>query len=267
MALAPSRPPISFGRETSALSLEELVSEARDAFASELAIPMTVDGAVPLFDRDGHGELVLDTEASRGAQLGLSMSAQLVRRLGHPEGYGNAFPVARALDDLRGWCRGRHLEARSGPWIDHMRDVPLGTDLQRPLCARLAHYAVVWRMQPLWSAHVEQIQVPTARRLLKGALEHMWGQRRHWALSEDPESGGAAEVIVQLRQEHRERRRRQDAAAGVETEGVVCRYCGRPYDRESLEPCPGDPNDLVDPVDAEIYAAAGITLLCSPATS
>lgn len=262
MALAPSRPPISFGREASVLSLEELVGEARDAFTAEMAIPMTVNQPPALRDRDGHGDVV--TEAAEGTQVGLSMSPQLYRRLHSPGTYRNVFPVARALDDLRGWCRGRHLEARNGPWIDHLRDVPLGTDLQRPLCARLAHYAVVWRMQPLWSAQVEQLQVPTVRRLLKGALEHMWDQRRHWALSEDPESGGAAEVIVQLRQEHRQRRQRV-AQAATAPPGDTCRYCGGPYDPASTKPCPGDPHDQIDSVDAEVYAAAGFTLLCSPA--
>lgn len=265
MTLAPSRPSLSFAREARELPLEELLGEARDAFAGEMAIPMTVEQPPALYDRDATGALVLDMDAARGAQVGLSMSAPLVRRLGHPEGFRNVFPVARALDDLRGWCRGRHLEARSGPWLDHLADVGIGPDLQRPLCARLAHYAVVWRMQPAWSAHIEDLSGATVRRLLKGALEHMWDQRRHWALSEDPESGGAAEVIVQLRQEHRARRQRADAATAAE--GVACRYCGRPYDPASLDACPGSPTVKLDEAETAMYAEMGFTLLCSPAAT
>lgn len=255
MALAmEQRPPISFGREATTLTLDELLGEARDSFAAELVIPLTVERPPELYSIGSDGQRIY--EAAEGAQIGLSMSAQMHRRIGHPaDDYGNVFPVARALHDLRGWCRGRHLDTRAGPWIDHKADVAIGPTLQRPLCARLAWYAVVWHMQPAWSARQEKLAMPIVRRLLHAALKHMWEQRRDWAHADD---SGVGEVLAQQRRERREARRRAEAATAP---GVVCRYCGRPYDVASQEPCSqleGDP-------EGTIYGDLGFTFLCAPA--
>lgn len=257
MALAMQRPPISFGREASSLTLDELLGEARDSFAAELLIPLTVERPPQLYEIQADGtRKPLGTE---GAQIGLSMSAPMYRRIGHPQDdYGNVFPVARALDDLTGWCRGRHLEGRSGPWEDHAADVAIGPSLQRPLCARLAWYAVVWRMQPTWAAHVERLPVPIVRRLLADALEHMWSQRREWAYADH---SGVGEVLAQQRRERREARQRAEASTAP---GVVCRYCGGPYDASSREPCPGS-NGFGDDIIGSALAETNDVLLCSPA--
>lgn len=261
MALAPSRPPLSFGRAATSLTLEELLGEARDEYAAELDIPLTVDQPPNLYSIGPDGQRVY--QAAEGAQIGLSMSSQMYRRIGHPaDDYGNVFPVARALDDLRGWCRGRHLEARSGPWEDHARDVELGTALwdrlagSRPLCARLAYYAVAYRVPLSRLAASEELELPEARRLLLGALRHMWDQRIEWAHADD---SGVSEVLAQQRRERNAARARADAARAP---GVLCRHCSRPYDSASQEPCPGSEADR----DAlSLYAEAGFTLLCSPA--
>lgn len=258
MAVAPSRRPVlSFARDAAGLSLEELIGEARDSFAAELDIPLTVSRPPKLYSIGSDGERVY--EAAEGAQVGLSMSAQMYRRIGHPaDDYGNVFPVARAIHDLNGWCRGRHLEGRAGPWLNHLRDLAIPS-IQRPLCARLATYAVVWRVPTAWSAEVEQLAIVDVHRLLTGALRHMWDQRREWAHADD---SGVAEVLAEQRRERREARRRAEASASSPT---VCRYCGRPYDLASTEPCPGNPDDQLSEAEAAIYAEAGFTLLCTPA--
>lgn len=262
MALAVERHDreFSFSRDATSLSLEELIGEARDAFAGELAIPMTVDQPPNLYDLNAHGERKY--LGAEGAQIGLSMSPELYRRIGNPrDDYGNVFPVARALDDLRGWCRGRHLDGRGGPWTDHQADVALLPDLQRPLCARLAHFGIVWHMTPSWAARQEGLQLPVVRRLLTAALRHMWDQRREWAYGDD---SGVSEVLAAQRRERREARERAEAASAV---GVACRYCARPFDPASLDPCPGGTGDEAQPADTALYAQAGFTLLCSPAAS
>ena len=268
MALAMERPPITFARDSEALSLEELLGEARDAYAGELHFPLTVPRP-PRLREAGED----DTPAEAGAQVGLSMSARLHRRLRHPEAYGNTFPMARAIDDLRGWCRGRHLEPRGGPWLDHTVDLRRGRELwsriagYRPLCARLTFYAVVHRVPLSRLARVEELSGARTEELLRRALAHTWHQRIEWAHVEGPDGSGAAEVMAQQRRERREERRsleearrRVDAARGA---GVVCRYCGDPYDPHSTKPCRG--SGELSEAAAAAYAELGATLLCSPA--
>lgn len=258
-----SRPPISFAREAASLSLEELLGEARDSYALELDIPMTVSRPPVLHVRDASGQWVSEA-AEQGAQIGLSMSAQLHARLGTPGDYGNSFLVARALDDVRGWCQGRHLEPRSGPWADHSADIALGQALWRrihrfrPLCARLTYYTVVWHVPLDRLARHEDLGRNQAAELLHAALRHAWEQRRGWAHAED---SGVGEVLAQQRRERKEDRRRRDEARvradAVSAASVDCRYCGRPYDSESVDPCTASP-------DAVIAALPGALVLCTP---
>jgi len=258
MAVAMSRP-MTWARDSASLTLDELLEEARDSYRLELYIPMTVDQPPVLTSIDGHGHRQYD--AAEGAQTGLSMSAQLYRRLGHNEGYGNVFPVARALRDVDGWCRGRHLNGRGGPWADHAAaSGSLWSRLtrDRPLCARLAHYAVVAGVHPSRLALVEGLSEATVERLLFHALEHMWAKRCEWAHGDD---SGVGEVLAEQRRERREARERAEASRAP---GTTCRYCHRPYDSTSEDPCPGgsEASEVAD-VD-EAMAAAGFTLLCSP---
>lgn len=258
MALAVElRPPLSFGREASALTLDELLGEARDSFAAELWIPLTVERPPQLYSIDADGQRTY--EAAEGAQIGLSMSAQMYRRIGHPaDQYGNVFPVARALHDLAGWCRGRHLEGRTGPWDDHVADVAIYA-IERPLCARLAYHSVVWHMSPLWSAHQESLPLPVVRRLLAAALRHTWEQRREWAHVES----GAAEIMAQQRSASREARARAEASRVT---AILCRYCRVPYDPASTQPCPGTPEHRLSDEERAAFTAAfpGAALLCTP---
>lgn len=247
------RPPISFARDARALSLEELVGEARDAYVAELEIPMTVTQPPAPVTRAPDG--TWQRGKSEATQIGRPLSSQLVTRIGHPEGFGNTFPVARSLDDLRGWCRGRHLEGARGPWSDHRRDIDAGAELwdriarYRPTCARLALYTVVWRVPLSRLAQVEQLPRDRVAELLLGALRHAWDQRRDWAHA--PESG-AGEVVRDLR---RERRQARERAAAAQAPGTTCRACGGPYDASSQIPCPagGDLGGLV-----------GADVLCTP---
>lgn len=260
MALAMTQP-LTWARDSGALTLDELLEEAREAYRLELHIPLAVEQPPVLSSLDGHGQRVVDVDRA-AAQIGWSMSAQLDRRIGHPEGYGNVFPVARALHDLDGWCRGRHLEGRGGPWVDH--EAAAGTLWSRltgtrPLCGRLAHYAVVAHAPIPRLAHVERLQLPVVRRLLKDALEHMWAQRREWAHADE---SGVGEVLAAQRRERREAKARAEASRA---EGAMCRYCERPYDASSQEPCPGSADTQASEADAAAMAEAGFTLLCSPA--
>ena len=42
------------------------------------------------------------------AAIGMTMSGPLLRRLGHPEGYGQSYPWTKALWLMRRWCRNDH---------------------------------------------------------------------------------------------------------------------------------------------------------------
>lgn len=256
MAVAMDRPlPLPWSRNACDLDLEQLVDEARDSFRAELAIPLSVARPPKIAERDGHGEL--EVKIGQGSVIGYSISSQLHKRLGHPNGYGNVFPVARALDDLRGWCRGRHLEASSGPWEDHAADVELLPELQRPLCARLAWAVVAWRATPAWAARQERLPVLRAARLLTSALQHAFEQRREWAHGD---TSAVPQVLADIRRQRRTARDRAEASAAAT--GVVCRDCGGPYEALSITPCPGASTDAAL---ADVYPGAAV--LCTPARS
>lgn len=257
---------VSFTRDARSLSLDELLGEARDSYAAELHIPLTVDQPPVLFDRAADGEWT--PLGARGAQIGLSMSAQMYRRIGHPQDdYGNVFPVARALDDLRGWCYGVHLRPRTGPWEDHTRDIGAGAHLYervnqyRPLCARLAFYTVAWKVPLARLALLEILTRDRAEELLLTALRHAWDQRREYTFAD---GGGAQEVIADQRRERRAERAEVAAARAraeaSRADGVVCRDCGGPFDPASEAPCPS----------AATEAFAGVIdvpVLCRPSVS
>lgn len=264
MALAMTRP-LTWARDASGLSLEDLLDEARASYQEEILIPMAVEQPPLLSWVGADGSRAVDWDRL-AAQIGWTMSAQLTRRIGHPEGFGNVFPVARAIHDLEGWCRGRHLEGRDGPWEDHTAAAGLWGRLAgaRPLCARLAFYTVTAGVPLGRLVIAERLPLPTIRRLLKDALEHMWAQRREWAFAPD---SGVGEVLAdqrrQRREERRARREAEERAQASRAPGVVCRHCARPYDPDSQDPCPG--SDGVASIDVEVLASVGFTLLCSPA--
>lgn len=267
MALAMERAPISFARDE--LTLAELIAEAQAAYELELAIPMTVSRPPELRRRDGSG--AWSPEAEPGAQIGLSMSKALITRLDGPRaagrddetgGYTALFPVAAGLDDLRGWCRGKHLEPRGGPWLNHVRDLTAGSALwrrldgYRPLCARLAFYTVVHGVPLSRLAAVEQVETDQAEELLEQALRHVWRQRAEWAYAD---TSGVGELFAQQRRERRRERQAREVAsqraAQVRAGGGVCRYCHQPFDPNSQSPCGSQPAGLVSEIGL---------VLCSP---
>lgn len=240
------------------MTLEQLLDEAREQYRLELAIPLTFWRPPLLRERDASGELVESIDSTR---VGLPMSGKLLLRIDHlPVAYGNTFPVARALDDLRGWCRGLHLEGRGGTWVDHRRDQEKNANpawtRARPLCARLAYYSIVFGVPLARLARVEGLATSRATDLLRSALIHMWEQRSEWA-----NPSGVVEVLAQQRRERRaERQARQEArerAEAIEASDVACRHCGGPYRRDSTEPCAVAGGDA-------IAAAIGGVVLCAP---
>jgi hypothetical protein len=259
MALVPTRFPLSWSRNACDLDLPQLIDEAREEWAGELAIPMTVARPPALTAIDGHGDS--GTDNAYGARIGYSLSAPLVKRLGSPKGYGNVFPMARSLHELAGWCRGRHIKGAAGPWDDHLADVALGDDLQRPLCARLAWAVVVWEATPAWAARQEPLPVLRAARLLTTALQRAWELRREWAHGDD---SGVPEVLASMRRSRRAARSRAEASAGG-----PCRYCAGPYDAASTIPCPGSEGNRMSEAEAATFAATypGAALLCAPVVS
>jgi hypothetical protein len=80
----------------------------RELFRDELAIRTVARG--PATSIDPHTGILNQEPATR---IGLNMSGALTRRLGHPEGYGQTYPWARALWLLRVECRRKHPHHRS----------------------------------------------------------------------------------------------------------------------------------------------------------
>ena len=85
-------------------TLGPLIELHRELYRSELALPRLVSRqpAVTIDPNTGERKEELAT------RTGMNMSGALLRRLGHPAGYGEVFPWARALWLLRHWCRHEH---------------------------------------------------------------------------------------------------------------------------------------------------------------
>lgn len=106
------------------------------------------------------------SEEEPAAAIGMSLSASMVRLLGHDEGYGLAFPVRRAL---AGWTRQcRHSHKR---WPDHA---------QQATCASLA-YAVIAYEIPLEVASLRLGISPfRGELLLREAIVWMSSSQARW---------------------------------------------------------------------------------------
>ena len=91
------------------MTLAETVALHRELRAQDLAIPRLVSRQPPT-TLDPHTGVLYEEPAAR---TGMAMSARLLRRLGHPEGYGQAFPWSSALWRMKHWCRRSHPQHRS----------------------------------------------------------------------------------------------------------------------------------------------------------
>jgi len=105
-------------------------------------------------------------EEEPGSRVGLSLSSEMVRLLGHHEGYGLAFPVRRALAEWNRYCRSHHQR-----WPDHAT---------RPVCAELAYAVIRNRYSLRWAAEHSGVSYLRAERLLIGACRQMAEYQEAW---------------------------------------------------------------------------------------
>jgi hypothetical protein len=105
-------------------------------------------------------------EEEPAAAIGQSLSSEMVRLLGHPDGYGTAFPVRRALAEWNRYCRRHHRG-----WPDHA---------DRPVCAELAALVIRDRTSVRYAADVTGVTYLRAERLLLRAVEHMVRWQGRW---------------------------------------------------------------------------------------
>lgn len=91
------------------MSLTSLVELHRAAYRDELNVSRMVSRQPPT-SLDVNTGMLHEEEATR---IGMNMSGSLLRRLGHPEGFGSAYPWMRSLWLLRVECRRRHPHHRS----------------------------------------------------------------------------------------------------------------------------------------------------------
>jgi hypothetical protein len=86
------------------MTLDATIALHRDLYRADLNIPRLVSRQPPTTFDPHSGEL----HEEPATRTGMSMSGPLLRYLGHPEGYGELYPWARALWELRHWCRREH---------------------------------------------------------------------------------------------------------------------------------------------------------------
>ena len=86
-------------------ALEHLIADHRAAYQADLRIDRLVARQPPTTLDLNTGQLHVEP----GAATGMPMSGRLLRRLGHPEGFGSDFPWTKAWWSLKHECRRRHL--------------------------------------------------------------------------------------------------------------------------------------------------------------
>ena len=89
------------------MNLEATIEQHRGMFRDELAVRMVARQPPTTLDLNT-GQL--DSEPA--AAIGMTVSGPLLRRIGHPEGYGQLFPYAKALWLLKVECRRSHPQHR-----------------------------------------------------------------------------------------------------------------------------------------------------------
>jgi hypothetical protein len=138
----------------------ELILDHRDAYHEEARAVEELSSSRPpvLFDYESASWKEADA-----AMLGLNLTAIMVRILGHPDGYGQAFPWRQALWRLRHECRSSHLGHTD-------RDVFEGS-----LCQRLVYLVVVYDYSPDMAAWQLGVDPARSMRLLEEALR--WIER------------------------------------------------------------------------------------------
>jgi hypothetical protein len=86
------------------VSLEDRILDHRAMYQADLHVGRLVSRQPPTSLDLNTGVL----EQEPAAAVGMTMSGALLRRLGHPEGYGAAHPWMKALWLTRSWCRRQH---------------------------------------------------------------------------------------------------------------------------------------------------------------
>ena len=108
----------------------------------------------------------LETREEPAAAIGMSLSAPMVRLLGHHEGYGLAFPVRRALAEWNRYCRAHHQR-----WPDH---------IDQPACSVIAYAVIRDQCSLVWAAEQAGVSYLRAERLLTAAVERMASWQGRW---------------------------------------------------------------------------------------
>lgn len=118
------------GRMTDqALALLAAVDQHRSMYRDDIRIERLVARQPPLTVDPNTGQ----RHQEDGTRVGMTLSGRLLRYLGHPEGYGDAFPWSKALWRLRVECRRNHPYHR-GPTVPYWRG---------SLCHQLVMFTVV----------------------------------------------------------------------------------------------------------------------------
>lgn len=133
------------------------------------------------------------------AAIGLNLSALMVRLIGHPDGFGQAFPWRQALWALRHECRSQHLGHTD-------RDVFEGS-----LCQRLVYLVVVYDFSPDMAAQELGIDPTRSMRVLEEALRWINGdldrqQERAVARQKMTDHQAAEGLISRFERDHNEAR-------------------------------------------------------------
>jgi hypothetical protein len=117
------------------VTLDDRIEDHRAMYRADLLIPRLVSRQPPTTLDLNTGQLDQEPADANG----MNLSGRMIKRLGHPEGFGADFPWTKALWLTRSWCR-----------RDHRRRYHSADELwQGSLCHRMVYLVVVegWGVQ------------------------------------------------------------------------------------------------------------------------
>ena len=123
------------------MTLDSRILDHKALYRADLHVGRLVARQPPTSLNPKTGELKQEPAAA----IGMTMSGPLLRRLGHPEGYGQSYPWTKALWLTRRWCRKEHRYHRGQIFV--MKDGEK-VDLWR---GSLCHEAVLFVVVFGWS--------------------------------------------------------------------------------------------------------------------
>ena len=164
------------GPPSPASDLNERLADLREEFRAESVLTMTVSSPPVTVhvrpddkwnkDHPDDKRYIYESEEEPADQNGLNLSSDMIRLIGHDEGYGLRFAVRRGLHSWERHCRAHHGRAP-----DHGGN---------PAGATLLWAVIRDGFSVIFMARELNVSLERAERMLTSGIEHIDRQRERW---------------------------------------------------------------------------------------